>query len=726
MQTLNHKDYNRLLKCFRELTCTAIIISFSWSPLSYADHPDHPDDERDMFPLSEDSSSAQIVEYPMSFFSRYQPNTALDMVNQVPGFQLDNGANTRGFSTAAGNILINDNRPNVKQDSPSSILGRIPASSVIRIDLIRGQTSGVDLQGQPVVANIILREETEAAVRWEGFVWKSSESDIYMPGGSISLSDRWSNGNYNAGVDGNRHAHATKGSRNSFDGDGNLTEERAEDIINTHFLIGANLNASTTIGETLLQFSTEVGYDKIDETLTADRVPQAIGSTPLREQVVDARESNDFELGLTAERFISDDLLSKGILIYNQRNFDELSTQQLVESDTNTQTLFRVADIGTDRREAIARSEFDWTGIQNHTIQLNIEGAYNELDGSLVQTVDDGTGPVLEDVPGSNTKVKEFRGDFVLADTWEFGQVEFNYGIGAEVSNLKQTGDAELKRDFFFVKPHAVMIYSPERSNQTRVRVAREVSQLDFNDFVSASVFQDNDRALGNPNLRPETTWVTDVTHERRFGDISVIKLRAYHNWISDVEDLLPLSTTDEAPGNIGNGRRWGLELESTIPMDWLGLKTSRLDVKGRWQDSSVTDPVTGDKRVLSSQGRISSRIPYNDIDVKYITVINFRQDFEPQRVAWGWEIIERAKRPLFKVNELDVFNEGIIMAPFIETTRWMGVKMKFAISDLLDETKSRVRTIYEGERGNSLIRRNEITNVTRGRQFEFIVSGSF
>lgn len=139
-----------------------------------------------------------------------------------------------------------------------------------------------------------------------------------------------------------------------------------------------------------------------------------------------------------------------------------------------------------------------------------------------------------------------------------------------------------------------------------------------------------------------------------------------------------------------------------------------------------MTDPVTGENRVLSSEGRISSRIPYNDIDVEYITVINFRQDFEPERMAWGWEVIERAERPLFKVNELDVFDEGTILSLFVETTRWFGMKMQFAAKDLLDQQKTRTRSKYTGERGITPISTNEITDVTRGRTFELTFSGSF
>ncbi len=232
---------------------------------------------------------------------------------------------------------------------------------------------------------------------------------------------------------------------------------------------------------------------------------------------------------------------------------------------------------------------------------------------------------------------------------------------------------------------------------------------------------------MGNPNLQPETTWVADVTHERRFGDIGLFKLRLYYHWISNVEDLLPLTSDFEAPGNIGNGNRRGIEVESTVPMDWLGIKSSRLDFRGRVQDSSVTDPVTGEKRQLTSVGRLSAMIPsYNDIDLDYIIAVDFRQDFEVQSMAWGWEVRERAERPRFKVNELDVFNEGTELNFFVETTRWLGMKIQFKAKDVFDSQKLRTRTIYTGERNLSAIDRNEITDVTRGRQFEILFNGNF
>ncbi len=670
-------------------------------------------------------TSAQVVEYPAAFFLRYQPNTALDMVKQLPGFQLDDGDSSRGFTAAVGNILINGRRPSVKQDTPSAILGRIPAGNVIRIDLVRGQMSGVDLQGQSVIANIIMREESPAAVRWEGYVWKNFYTGIFMPGGSISLSDKWNGIDYNAGLEGNRHAHITKGTRNTEDGTGNLTENRSDKTVNRHFTASGNLNATGWVGQTLVQGNTEVGYNKVHDITRSNRIPLAAGSTPRNELFDETRLSHDFELGLNAERSLLQDLTGRSILLFTYTDFDNQKAQTVVNF-TGQQTLFRQSDIGTVTTEAIGRLEFDWGRIADHAIQFNMEAAFNELDNSLDQTVNTGTGPVPEDVPGANTRVEEVRGDFLLEDTWSLDVFELNYGLGSEVSKISQSGDSILERDFVFLKPQAMLSYSPAQGRQTRLRLAREISQLNFNDFVSAAVFQDEDLALGNPNLSPDKTWVLELSHERRFGEISVIKLTAFHHWITDVVDLLPLTSTSEAPGNIGDGKRWGLKLENTIPLDWLGLDNARLNIRGRWQESTVVDPITGIDRILSSERGLMGPIVYKDENIKYSALIDFRQDFQQAKVAWGWETRFRSERALYKVNELDLYDEGTEINLFTETTRWLGLKLRLTLKDLLNMNRNRARTIYIGERDSSAVSEVIHFNNKRGRQLDLIVSGSF
>ncbi len=65
--------------------------------------------------ISEGPDQDQIVIYPATFFDRYTPNSAFEMVQQIPGFKIDNGDLTRGFGNTTGNILINDKYPSANR-----------------------------------------------------------------------------------------------------------------------------------------------------------------------------------------------------------------------------------------------------------------------------------------------------------------------------------------------------------------------------------------------------------------------------------------------------------------------------------------------------------------------------------------------------------------------------------------------------------------------------------
>ena len=113
-----------------------------------------------------------LVSYPASFFAAAQPNTAREMIARVPGFTFDDGATARGFDAAAGNVLIDGELPASKSDDIDSVLRRLPASQVLRIDVIRGGAPGIDMHGKSLVANVIRKSGSSTS-------------------GDIQLTERW-------------------------------------------------------------------------------------------------------------------------------------------------------------------------------------------------------------------------------------------------------------------------------------------------------------------------------------------------------------------------------------------------------------------------------------------------------------------------------------------------------------------------------------------------------
>ncbi len=668
-----------------------------------------------------------LVTYPPGFFDRYQPITALDMVNQVPGFQVDSSNNNfievRGFSESAGNVLIDDRRPSTKSDSLDNILSRIPASSVDKIELIRGQVRNIDMRGQSVVVNLVLREGIPASIQWETTMRQTFGHGPVTPALTISYSDVWKGVDMNFGVRLRQNVVGREGTEDSFDNNGDLIEGRINDRVNRNLFVTPNLNASFWWGETLVQLNSNYTYtDRLSDT-DSDRF-DIINNRREFIRFEHGEVSDTMEFSVDMERDFTDVLQGKAILLYNSNNEDFQDIQIDVDGSGN-QTLYRIADGVFDSSELIGRLEFDWLGLNNHHIQVNAERAQNVLDSNLVQTDDTGGGPLAVDVPGANSRVKETRWDFLIKDNWNLGRVEFEYGMGAEASSISQTGDADLARDFFFLKPQLILNYSSLERDQTRLRFAREIAQLTLEDFVSATEVLDDDIALGNPNNKPDATWKLELSHEKRFGRSGVIKLTLFHDWIADVLDLLPLTPDFEAPGNIGNGRRWGAIGEGTLPLDWLGLINAKLDFKLRVQDSTVVDPVTGENRSLSISSISGGPVTY-DIENKYAFTLEFRQDISSQQWAWGWEIWERGKQLRYKVNELEIYNEGAEFRAFIETTRWWGIKMRIQGENILNFADVRQRRKFIGERDLSPLATTELRDQTRGARLSITLSGNF
>jgi hypothetical protein len=673
-----------------------------------------------------ENKDTEIVTYEPRFFNQYQPLTALDMVRQVPGFQLDDGEDLRGFGSAAGNILINGNTPSAKQDIASEILARIPAGNVARIELIRGQVEDINMQGHSVVANVILRSENQSSTRWETFATYTSPSPLGV-GGNISMARQWGNINYNFGIDIERDTNGINGTVERYDANDNLIQLRSDDRQQTGIGInGIFLNASTLINETQYNLNTNFGFRQGDGREVSRRFPFTGNNRPFEIIFENSDKSPEFEIGLDAERALNDSLQGKAIFVFNHSELDETETQETL-GNNGLRTNFKQVDLSTNTTEVISRLEFDWSGWSNHDVSIDLEGAYNRLKNGLVLTEDDGSGAAEVFVPNGNSTVEEVRGDFIIKDTWNLGKLVWDYGIGAEISTISQTGDTDQERSFFFIKPTSLLTWSPNQAQQTRLRLEREVSQLDFSDFVSATVFVDDDLALGNPDLKPQTTWIAELSYEHRFGELGVITVTAFHHWLEDVLDLLPISDEFEAPGNIGNGRTWGIIFATTIPLNKINLSGARLDIQTRLQDSTVTDPVMGDARQISAfsafPGPPTIRF-YSDND--YVVDIAFRQDLEEARWAWGFDTAFQADRAVYKVNELENFEEGVELNAFVETTRWFGIKIRLQGRNLTNYLEVRDRLSYTGRREISPIQRREFRLRKPDRIFTLTFSGSF
>jgi hypothetical protein len=288
----------------------------------------------------------------------------------------------------------------------------------------------------------------------------------------------------------------------------------------------------------------------------------------------------------------------------------------------------------------------------------------------------------------ANTRVQESRCEIYATDVWRPAKgFTLEAGVTAETSRITQSGDASQQRVFTYVKPRVVATWNRRAKEQIRLKFERDVAQLDFTEFASAVSLFDGTVTLGNPNLEPERTWRTQLDWERRFGPKAVLTLSAFNEQVEAVQDKIPVAGVADAPGNLGNGRRFGARLDLLAPLDALALPRGELRVRGMVQDSRVRDPVN----------RLTRR--FSD-ETGWSYTIEVRQPLPSRKLAWGatWDRSDIV--PIFKLKEQwsTGWNQAHLSL-FAESTAIENLLVRVTVADVLLPQEVRERRFFTPDR---------------------------
>jgi TonB-dependent Receptor Plug Domain. len=141
-------------------------------------------------PARKAAATGRTTSYPAAFFAQYAPRSALDIAQRVPGFALDLGnSSVRGFAGAAGNVVINGQRPSNKAEALDQTLARIPAQQVARVEVGPGDLFGADYAGKTQVLNIILGETAKHGIEgnFTGSLRRYRNQGLLVPNASASI-----------------------------------------------------------------------------------------------------------------------------------------------------------------------------------------------------------------------------------------------------------------------------------------------------------------------------------------------------------------------------------------------------------------------------------------------------------------------------------------------------------------------------------------------------------
>lgn len=539
-------------------------------------------------PAAEQGQQGVLVFQP-DFFTQYRPNTALDMVNRIPGFGVVDGDGSRGFEGAVGNILINGSRPASKNDSGSSVLGRTLATQVERIELIRGGAPGIDMQGFSVVVNVITKtESTSQSIVSGSYVWFDGGHDL--ANGSYQFTSR--NGDRTWGVtlsDGMSMSDAN-GVGRSVRTSGAGVILRDEDFYNDQY--GGNSGVRVNFAQPFMGGKIDVTarygvndyYSFTELTSGADfRLSEY------------ENEGDGGEVGGVYTRSLNDRMDLETRFIHEFDSFESTSiSNSSVGGAPSPEQLF---DSMGDSSETIARALVRYERSEALTFETGAEIAYNRLETTQAFSV----GGVNVPLPSASVTVEETRGEVFGKGTWRIRpDLTLEGGLRLEASTISQSGDASQEKSFFFAKPRFLATWTPMANNQFRFRFERELGQLDFGDFAASADLDDENVLGGNADLEPEQRWITELTYERRFLKDGIVSLGLRHDEIVDAIDVIPLDMGLSAVGNIGDGTLDQIALNVTLPLDNIGFSGGKFGFRNTWNETEVTDPTTGQTRDIS------------------------------------------------------------------------------------------------------------------------------
>lgn len=658
--------------------------------------------------------------YTPQYFTRFSPRTALDMLNQVPGFAVDQArgpgaqgqAQARGLGAASGNVLLNGQRIASKSESVADIVARIAAGDVVRVELVDGSTLNVPgLSGR--VANIVARTASrmQGHFEWEP-QWHGENSAIRWQSGNVSVNGSHGRVNYSLALSNSAFIGGSIGP--NMIGDGlRITEERlsaARNSIQAPRLNG-NVNFTTPGGAKVqLRGSYQRNWTRNRETETVV-VPN--DAPPWERLITGKGHGYNYELGGELEFAVGPGSLN---LIGLESYRDSYSfSQSVIDPATGaprTGTRFESTALSG---EHIARAEYSWPMLRGDW-QVSAEAAFNRLNkvSGLYGLAPTGAFNPIP-YPSGTGGVSESRYDLSLTQSRQLAtDLSMQLTLGSEFSTITQSGSAARARSFTRPKGLFSLAWKASPRLDLSFKAQRKVGQLDFSDFLAEVNLQNAQANDGNNELRPQQSWELEMQLTRNLGAWGSVTGKLFDTYITDYVTIVPLSAISESTGNIDSAREYGVAVNGTVRLDPAGLKGVKIDLTGDWRRSKLDDPLTGAVRAFDNYR------PYN-------WEAALRHDVPGTQLAWGTSFRANGFSPYYRLAEegLD-YNLRRNLRVFVEHKDVFGLTVQLRWNNMLEAPNVRQRTLYTGPRSGGRILYTEYRDRQFGSIFNLTVKGNF
>lgn len=638
----------------------------------------------------ESESSNRVVTYKPEYFTEFQVSSALDMVFHVPGFSFNGGDNVRGFAGAAGNVIIDGQRP-VSKDNLADTLNTISSAQVDHVELIIGGAPGVDMMGHRQIVNVVRKQNGKPNINFGGN-YKTFAHDN-KPAGFFSYARN------KDGVSTDFHIEAFGFHDNGVNDTKrwiyrpDFSDPTPDYIYIPQIAGGTGHQEKLTHSRPFLggKLSFNGNYNPIDYDMDAAYIQD--GKTA--PEHMDLKEIAS-ELGLQYERKLTSKLTLDLNLL---RRHDRLSINDVFTDEAVT-SVYKSLSLSS---EHIFSSKLTWQPNDKLTYKIGAESAFNSRDNATSYTQND----TSQTVPSDIVRVEEERNEYYVIRNWQpTKKLNVEAGLKVETSTISVIQENRSK-SFVYPKPTLQVVWSPRDKLKVSWRTERVVGQLNFDDFASSVSLDTSVVKAGNPEVVPQKEWQNGITLDYSFWEKGSVTLGYKHATLEDTLDFKPIVTDDgvfNARGNIGEGTRDEYTVNFTLPLDKLKIKGGELKIDYTRFKTSVTDPVTGAKRAISNVN-------------PDVYVINFSQNFPKIRTSWGIEIDSLNNMEQFNATDYYRYKSADWIAFWAEYKTKSNVTFGVVVQNAFRRRDQYNRTVWSGQRGDSPVQEIQ-HNVSYGLPF--------
>tara|TARA_R110002096_G_scaffold416576_2_gene619386 strand:+ start:219956 stop:222157 length:2202 start_codon:yes stop_codon:yes gene_type:complete len=711
---------------------------------------------------AEEVGDAAIVTYDKNYFEKFAPVTLLDMLQRIPGVpeilamnreqnqqrnrQGAQSQGERGFGSGGDQILINGKRLAGKTNNIDDTLSRVSASQVLKVDLIRGATEGLDVQSQGLVINVTMNEGASTSTTFWKVTGRYYNGHNDVPP-ELLVSHSGSAGNLQYMLSG--ELKSTRGFMDRDElhydaADVNTGEKAIENKIKDK---ATSLNANLSYG---FEGGSELRLNGLFEpsTRTRNEIQIETGSEPLHTVWDTLQEYDKWEVGGDYGTSLGALGQFKALFVINRnKEVKTVDRQRDLDTDNEFQYASEITDL--NKSEKILRASTTKSIFRNQSLEVGAEVAINTFDKIFSDNRRSVAADPLLLTTSDEVEITENRYEVFANHTYNIASnivlqssliTEFSKIVADNISS--GVPQPQRNTSFTYLKPRLNLRYDASATDQVRMTAEKKVSQLDFNNFVTSFDQRTDQFVFGNTNIRPEQVWEFSAAYEHRFandgGSVEAeIFYRRYKDHITKVDfteyqdafgnpigveeffaldpdmALRDMINFTSKSGNIDKATAKGVKLKSNLRLGFLGLSEAVIGLSYVYEKRRAIDQFTFER---ANFNRVSDHT-FN---------FNFRHDVTDYEFSYGLEGRVKNSFDNRDKNYTWPWNQGMYLKVFAEKFIFNGIKLRLEAQQYEMGTGDSTLTFYYDQRRFNEVRERSEKHHTRAQEIMISLQGTF